>query len=162
MQLSEFTSSITVHASRDAVFSAIQNFRAWWSEEIVGVTDQLNGIFFHHYKDIHLCKLKQIESIPGQRLVYEVIDNTFSFVADKTEWIGTHLVFELSETDGLTTIHFTHEGLVPSYECYEICEDAWTTYIQVSLRALIETGKGQPNPRDADGINASIVEKWLS
>ena len=42
----------------------------------------------------------------------------------------------------------THQGLVPEYECFEICRDAWTSYIQNSLRNLIVTGKGQPNGKE--------------
>jgi hypothetical protein len=42
----------------------------------------------------------------------------------------------------------THQGLVPEYECFEICRDAWTSYIQNSLHDLIVTGKGQPNGKD--------------
>jgi len=34
------------------------------------------------------------------------------------------------------------------YECYEICQDAWTNYIQNSLSDLITTGKGQPNAKE--------------
>lgn len=47
-----------------------------------------------------------------------------------------------------TEIHFTHEGLVPQYECYNVCSDAWGTYIRSSLRSLIATGKGSPNPKE--------------
>src|SRR5690606_18703433 len=43
---------------------------------------------------------------------------------------------------------FTHRGLVPAYECYKICHDAWTHYIQGSLKELITTGKGKPTPED--------------
>ncbi len=39
-------------------------------------------------------------------------------------------------------------GLVPEYECYDICQNAWSTYIQKSLYSLITTGKGQPNGKD--------------
>ncbi|MEO6548620.1 MAG: hypothetical protein ABIN94_11495 [Ferruginibacter sp.] len=45
-------------------------------------------------------------------------------------------------------IRFTHLGLVPEYECFEVCRDAWTNYIQKSLYNLITTGKGQPNGKD--------------
>ncbi len=34
---------------------------------------------------------------------------------------------------------------MPDYECYEICENAWNTYVQKSLYNLITTGKGEPN-----------------
>jgi hypothetical protein len=35
--------------------------------------------------------------------------------------------------------------LVPKNECYDVCSDAWSSYIKGSLRSLITTGKGQPN-----------------
>jgi hypothetical protein len=40
------------------------------------------------------------------------------------------------------------EGLVPEYECFGICSIAWRPYIDGSLRSLIATGKGQPNPTE--------------
>jgi len=48
---------------------------------------------------------------------------------------------------------------VPAYECYKICFDAWTNYIQNSLRNLITTGKGQPNPKEG-GFNDALLKKW--
>jgi len=36
--------------------------------------------------------------------------------------------------------------LVPSYECYEVCSNAWGSYVTGSLRNLITKGEGQPNP----------------
>jgi len=44
-----------------------------------------------------------------------------------------------------TELRFTHVGLVPTFECYGGCSDAWGFYINDSLRSLIATGKGQPN-----------------
>ena len=38
--------------------------------------------------------------------------------------------------------------MVPELECYDICQGAWTTYIQKSLFSLITTGKGLPNGKD--------------
>ena len=154
-----FTSTILVDATPKAAFDAIKDFRAWWGEDIEGNTDKLNEIFFYHYKDVHLCKLKLIEMVPNEKLVYLVVDNQFNFIKDKTEWINTKLIFEIMPEGGKTKVVFTHEGLVPEYECYEVCNDAWTTYIQGSLQSLITTGKGKPNPKEG-GLNAELVEKW--
>ncbi len=79
---------------------------------------------------------------PVIKVVWLVLDNYFKFTKDKSEWIGTKLVFELSQKNGKTEILFTHEGLVPQYECYEICREAWTNYIKYSLRNLITTRPG--------------------
>jgi hypothetical protein len=160
MNNQDFTATIWVEQSPEETFEAINNFRGWWSEEIEGNTDQLDEVFFYHYKDVHLCKIKLIELIPNKKLVYLVLDNQFSFTEDKTEWTNTKLIFEISKEDGKTKIKFTHEGLVPNYECYEICNESWGNYIKKSLYNLITTGKGQPNPKDSDGFNAQIVEKW--
>jgi hypothetical protein len=62
------------------------------------------------------------------------------------------MVFEIAEKKNQTQVRFTHLGLVPAYECYDICFDAWSGYIGKSLRNLIATGKGQPNPRE--GVTA--------
>ena len=67
---------------------------------------------------------------------------------DKTEWKGTKVVFDISRKGDRTEIHFTHEGLVPAYECYSVCSDAWGTYIRGSLKRLIAIGKGSPNPKE--------------
>jgi hypothetical protein len=89
-----------------------------------------------------------------------VLDNEFNFVDDKSEWVNTKLVFDITEENGKTLVQFTHEGLVPEYECYKVCHDAWSGYIRNSLYKLISIGKGEPNPKDADGFNAELAAKW--
>jgi hypothetical protein len=74
-----------------------------------------------------------------------VMDNYFKFTKDKSEWKGNRIVFEITPKENKTQLQFTQVGLVAEYECYDICRDAWTNYIQNSLRSLITTGKGQPN-----------------
>ncbi len=160
MDNKSFTKTILVDQSATVAFNAIKNFRAWWSEEIEGNTDKLNEEFFYHYKDIHLCKIKLVESVADKKLVYQVTENQFNFVKDKTEWVGTKLIFDITTEGNKTKVHFTHEGLVPEYECYNVCNDAWTGYITKSLYDLITTGKGNPNPKDKDGFNAELAEKW--
>lgn len=159
MKEQDFTASLIVDKKPTEVFSAITNFRAWWSVQIEGSTDKLNETFFYHYKDVHLCKIKLIELVPNKRIVYQVVDNQFNFTKDKSEWINTKLIFDITEEHGKTKVKFTHEGLVPTYECYAVCQDAWTGYIQGSLQSLITTGEGKPNPAEG-GLNEELVEKW--
>jgi hypothetical protein len=160
MATSDFTTNLLVGKTPTEVFNVINNPREWWSASIEGGTDKLNDEFIYHYKDIHYCKIKLIELIPDQKVVWLVLDNYFKFTKDKTEWKDTKIVFDITKKDDQTQITFTHEGLVPQYECYEICREAWTNYIQDSLRSLIETGEGQPNIKEDEGFNAQLVEKW--
>ena len=159
METKSYTSIITVDKDASTAFNAIKNFRAWWSEEIEGSTGKAGETFFYHYKDVHLCKLKLVEDIPNSKLVYLVTDNEFNFTKDKTEWINSKLIFDLSTEGNNTKIEFTHEGLTPEYECFDVCNDAWTSYIQGSLKNFIETGEGKPNGKEG-GLNAELVEKW--
>lgn len=145
MTTADFTTTLVVEQTPKQVFDAIINPRGWWSEEIEGNTEMLNDVFDYHFEDIHTCKIKLIEVVPNKKVVWLVMENYFKFTTDKTEWVGTQVSFYISEKDGKTQLVFTHHGLVPDYECYEICYGAWTSYIQNSLRDLISTGKGQPN-----------------
>ena len=140
-----YTITLTVNQAPEEAFAAINNVRGWWSEEIEGSTDKPGAEFKYHFKDIHRCKLKITELIPGKRVVWHVLDNDFNFTKDKTEWKGTDIVFEISKKGDKAEIHFTHVGLVPEYECYDACSEGWGFYINSSLRDLITKGKGQPN-----------------
>lgn len=149
MTTKNFTTTIRVEKSAKEVYNAINNVRGWWSEEIEGNTDRLNEVFDYHFEDIHRCKIKVVEMVPNEKIMWWVMENYFkpSVIKDRTEWTDTHIMFEISEKDGKTELRFTHVGLVPEYECYEICEEAWTTYIQQSLRNLIVKGVGKPNAK---------------
>ena len=161
MNNQDFTTTILVDQTPNEAFKAIKNFKAWWSEDIEGETDKLGETFFYHYQDVHLCKIKLIKIVPNEQLVYQVMANEFSFTKDKSEWVNTKLVFDISAEGTQTRVKFTHEGLVPEYECYNVCHDAWTGFIQKSLKNLIVTGKGQPNPKDGTNeINAENIKKW--
>lgn len=148
MTTSNYTTTILVENSALDVFIAINNVRDWWSEEIEGITNTLNEEWAYHYQDVHICKMKTIELVPNQKVVWQVLENHFSFTKDKEEWKGNKIVFEISEKDKKTELKFTQIGLVPEYECYDICENAWNTYIQESLYNLIVLGKGKPNGKD--------------
>jgi hypothetical protein len=142
-----YTATLTVDQPPQKAFDAIRNVRAWWSEEITGNTGKLGDEFNYHYQDMHRCTMKLVEFVPNERVAWLVTDNYFSFTEDKTEWKNTRIVFDIAKKGSKTEIHFTHEGLVPAYECYNVCSDAWGTYIRGSLKSLIETGKGSPNKK---------------
>jgi hypothetical protein len=145
MTATDFNTSIVVDQTASEVFNAINNVRGWWSEDINGGTDKLNDEFSYSYGDAHRCQMNIIEMVPNKKIVWLVLDNYFNFTKDKTEWNGNKIIFEISEAHNKTELQFTQEGLVPEYECYDICQNAWSSYIQKSLRNLITTGKGQPN-----------------
>ena len=139
----DFTTTIQVDQSPTEVFNAVNNPRAWWSVDINGSTDKLNEEWDYHFGDSHRTKLKNIELIPDQKVVWLVKENYFKFTKDPSEWTGNKIIFEISKQGDRTQMVFTQEGLIPAYECYNVCRDAWTGFIQKSLYSLITTGQGK-------------------
>src|SRR5579859_608460 len=116
-----FTTTLLVDQTPREVFQAITNVRGWWSEDIEGATSQLNDEFTYRAKDLHSCKMQIVEVIPDKTVVWLVTYNYFNFVKDQNEWVGTRVHFDISQEGNKTQLLFTHEGLVPTFECYGVC-----------------------------------------
>lgn len=144
MNEENYTATITVDRTPHEAFAAINNVRGWWSETIEGDSEQLGDVFLFHVPDAHRCTMTLTEVVPDRKVVWHVSDSYIKFAEDTAEWEDTEVVFEISETDGGTEVRFTHVGLVPAFDCFDICSNAWGAYITSSLRNLITTGQGDP------------------
>jgi hypothetical protein len=151
MNEQSFTTTLSVPAPADAAFAAISDVRGWWSQDVDGPTDAVGAEFDYRGNqdgvNLHRARIRVTDLVPGERVAWHVVDNWMSFIDDQREWTGTRIVFEISPTADGSEIRFSHVGLVPSYECHDVCVDAWTFFIQDSLRALITTGRGEPMER---------------
>ncbi len=144
----DFSITISVDQTPGEVFDAIIDPRGWWSKNIDGRTDAAGEEFTYRYQDAHLCKIRVTELVRAERVTWLVVDNYFNFAEDKSEWKGTEIRFDIADSGGKTEIRFTHRGLVPDYECFDVCSNSWDFYLRTSLRALIRTGQGLPNPEE--------------
>lgn len=140
----DLTIRFTVTKTPEAAYAAILDVRRWWSENIEGETDVEGAEWIYHNEPIHYSKFRTAELVPGKRVVWDVIDTEMSFIADKGEWNGHRIVFDIAATAEGAEVTFTQVGLVPKLECYAICKSAWTGYITGSLRALILIDQGAP------------------
>jgi hypothetical protein len=152
-----FRTTIVVDATTDEAFAAIGDVRGWWSHDIEGQTDTLGAEFTFRGEDKHRSHIKVVELVPGERVVWHVLDNYMSFVQDQSEWKDTRIVFDISRSEDGTQVRFSHLGLVPAYECFDVCSNAWSFFIQDSLRRLITTGSGRPMPRSAGSAAGSAA-----
>jgi hypothetical protein len=137
-----------VDQTAEEAFAAITNVRGWWSGEIAGSTDTLGEEFTYRYQDVHYSKQKITELVPGKKFEWRVLDAYLNFTDDPGEWRGTKVRFEVSRNADQTEVRFSHLGLVPEFECFDKCSSAWSFYINSSLRRLITTGEGAPNPKE--------------
>jgi hypothetical protein len=145
MKQQSFTTAFTVQQSPDEVFRAINNVRGWWSGTIEGETDKPGAEFTYRYKDFHRSKQKVTELVAEKRVAWHVTDADLSSFTNKSEWIGTDIIFEIAEKGGKTESRFTHIGLVPAFKCYGDCSGAWGELVGTNLCNLIVTGKNQPD-----------------
>lgn len=149
MDEASYTTTVTIARPPAEVFDAINDVRGWWSEEVEGDTDRVGAEFAYRGHDDadtveHRSRIRVEELVAGERVVWRVLDNYMSFIDDQSEWKDTEIRFELSPSATGTELRFTHVGLVPSYECFDVCKDAWGLYIRESLPAFVTTGLGAP------------------
>lgn len=141
-----FTTGLTTTKSPQEVYDAIIDVHSWWSGVVDGSTDHVGAEFTYRYRDLHESKQRVVELVPGQRVVWDVIGATLTFVPNQHEWKGTRIRFEIGATaDGETELRFTHEGLVPACDCYRDCSNGWSSLMSKSLRHRIDSGKHQPD-----------------
>ena len=63
------------------------------------------------------------------------------------EWVGTDVIFDLSQDGQYTIVRFAHRNWREADEFMAHCSTKWATFM-LSLKDLIETGEGHPSPGD--------------
>ena len=136
---------IGVTSSPDDVYAAlttIDGLSGWWTEDTKG-DGNVGGVIqfrFDGAPDPGGFDMKVLEAQPRERVLWEVVDGP-------EEWVGTQIGFEMKEEDGFTIVLFSHQGWKEPVEFMYHCSTKWATFL-MSLKELIETGKGEPAPND--------------
>ena len=154
----DYTTTFTVDATPHAAFTAINDVRGWWEETIAGRTHEEGDEFTHWVPGVHYARIRVTELLPGKRVVWKVLDNWMSFIDDQSRVERDRDPVRPRATDGGTDVRFTHVGLAPAYECFDVCRDAWGTYVNDSLRSLIATGVGKPTLKPEEGDDPRFAE----
>ena len=150
-----FTTTLAVEATPDEAYAAINDVRGWWSQDVDGRTDAVGATFAfrgnHEGRNVHRAQIEVTELVPDERVVWHVVDNWMGFIEDQSEWKDTRIVFEISPTGRrVRRSASATSASYRRYECYDVCFNAWTFFLQDSLRALITTGQGDPMQRLAE------------
>jgi hypothetical protein len=140
----DYHATISTKVSAREAFEKINDVAAWWSKKFEGRAQKLNDTFTVRFGEIWKI-FKVVELAANKRIVWEVTDCHMPWLADKKEWKGTRLVWEISTRKGSTQVDFTHVGLTPEVECYGDCNRGWTFFIHESLLKLLNENKGDPH-----------------
>ena len=146
MENKSFESSISAKISADEALKKISNVAGWWGVSFSGSAEKQNDKFVVKMTGDSFFDFTVTELIPGKKVVWLITDCNMPWYSDKKEWANTKLIFDLSETNGTTILHFTHEGLTPNLECYKDCDPGWTHWIKTSLFSYFTTGQGVFRP----------------
>ena len=132
----------TTTSSPDDVYAAlttIEGLASWWTEDTKG-DGSVDGVLEFRFGEAGGFDMLVLETRPGQLVRWEVVDGP-------EEWIGTQVRFELKQEDGWTIVLFSHVGWKEPVEFMHHCSTKWATFL-MSLKKLVETGKGEPAPHD--------------
>lgn len=148
MENRNYTGTIEVEASAEKTFQCVNNVSEWWVENLEGSSQHLNDVFKIVFPGKNFVTHKIVEFVPNKKVVWLVTDCYLEWLTDKHEWTNTKMSFEVSTKGNSTQVIFTHIGLVPEVECYDMCVKGWDQYIKGSLFKLITEGKGEPQKKN--------------
>lgn len=126
----------------DATYEALttrEGLAAWWTNDTRGDSKVGEMLRFRFGQDRGF-DMKVLELTPAKRVVWQV-------VRGPEEWIGTKVSFALKQHDGFTIVLFEHAGWREPVELMHHCSTKWGVFL-LSLKSLIENGKGAPSPND--------------
>ena len=119
---------------RDAIRQKVVGF-----DETRG-DSEVDGILEFRFSPNGGFDMKVLELTPGQRVRWKVVDGP-------REWIGTTIRFDLRQENHYTIVNFKHEGWKEPIEFMHHCSTKWAVFL-LSLKSLVETGRGAPHPHD--------------
>jgi len=127
-----------------AALSRIDGLAGWWTTATTGDA-QVGGVItfrFHveNGDEIGFFDMDVLELVPDERVRWRVKDGP-------AEWVGTDVEFRLSRQDDHTVVMFGHRHWREEVEFTAHCSTKWATFL-LSLRDLVESGKGRPAPHD--------------
>jgi uncharacterized protein YndB with AHSA1/START domain len=133
---------VGVKSSVAEVYTAlttIDGLAGWWTTNTKGEAGELGGVTEFTFGPGSFS-MKVLELDPGKRVLWEVVDGP-------EEWLPTHVSWDLEQVDDWAIIHFKHEGWQDPVEFMSHCSTKWATFL-LSLKSLIESGQGSPDPND--------------
>jgi uncharacterized protein YndB with AHSA1/START domain len=126
-------------SSLDSVYkalTAVDGLSRWWTTDTKGES-KVDGTIQFRFGNGGF-DMKVLELQPNKRVLWQVIEGP-------EEWLGTKISFDLRQDGDWTIVLFKHAGWNEPVEFMHHCSTKWAVFL-LSLKALLETGKGRPWP----------------
>lgn len=142
-----YTREIVVTNTPIEAYKALTTgFDKWWTTDCNQVSKAGGKITFKFGSSYWVMqannlvpeKLVELECIEA----HHIHDGLSSSILN--EWNGSKLIWEIQKQEEKTKIVLTHEGPLPSLECYKVCEQGWDYFFVNSLKQYLDTGEGSP------------------
>jgi uncharacterized protein YndB with AHSA1/START domain len=121
-----------------AALTTLEGLSGWWARDTTGDTE-VGGVIAFRFGPGGF-DMKVVELVEGKSVLWEVVDGP-------AEWVGTMISWELRQEDDFTIVMFEHRGWAEPVEFMYHCSTKWATFL-MSLKQLMESGKGSPDPDD--------------
>ena len=137
---------VGIKSSVNQVYTALatrDGLANWWTTNTQGdstVGGVLQFRFSADGREIGGFDMKVLDLHPATRVLWQVADGP-------AEWIGTQIEFQLKQDGDYCIVMFKHQGWREPVEFMYHCSTKWATFL-LSLKSLMEKGKGNPSPDD--------------
>jgi len=127
-----------------AALSTVDGVAGWWTKNTSG-SSKIGGtieVRFHSSagKEIGHMNMEVMALDPNKKVHWR-------FTSGPEEWVGTDVIFNLSQDGDYTIVLFGHKKWREANDFTAHCSMKWATFL-LSLKELVETGKGKPSPND--------------
>lgn len=135
---------VAITAPIESVYEAVatpEGISQWWTRDGVrGEASEGSTLQFFFGQPDPAAVMEVTRLDPDGHVSWNCVEG-----AD--EWVGTTLTFDLTHKDDETVVLFTHADWREPVEFMAHCSARWA-YFLLSLKSLVETGKGTPFPED--------------
>ncbi|HEX6943764.1 MAG TPA: SRPBCC domain-containing protein [Gemmatimonadaceae bacterium] len=124
-----------------AAVSTVDGVAGWWTKETTGSGNEIDVRFLTPSgKELGGMAMEVTEVEPNRKVQWR-------FKSGPEEWLGTDATFDLYQDGENTILLFGHRNWREPVEFMAHCSMKWATFM-LSLKELVETGRGKPSPND--------------
>ena len=128
---------VIIDSKPEDIFRVIterEGLSQWWIQDCIA-KPEIGFINIFKYQGSVYNEMKVIDLVQNKRVEWECINS-------EKEWIGTHILFEISTQNNLTKLDFKQIGWKEQTEFFATCNFHWARHLNM-LKDLCESGTNQ-------------------